>query len=480
MGPFSRLLQLLGGLILAVGLLWLAMFRRGADIPRAFPQFDNAPAAFSLAALGGAMIILGMWLTVAQRRRSGPRIRFQDAIHATTDRKPTETIEASMARVIATRPEVDQIRTRLLITIPPRPTQSWIGGVPHLPNSEPWPMVHGRPAGFVAQIALSDLPRGIWGGYGPRDGWLVCFAESESDNSAGLVRYVSGRVTPRIPPEGALPVPHFAEKKGIAALRDLAGENVTTLPRWYLEAVPDTTSDYMDPAFTAALDAQDWRAPIEAIRALPPKDRMPFDAVTARGWLAALDSALLSHLAQRRKILSEEEGDRLQSTIDDMLAYLRHLADNADLTTIQGRATVIAAVAEIPTIGLLSAADRAAGKTTVPLTHWVLFDDYRLLLEAQARRLYADQAHLLPEVLRRTLESVWQSEAALTWIFAGTTDKIDPPFAGYDARLIDMPSSRLTGLTFGDLSRWCVTITPEALGTGQFDQANALSSHGAY
>lgn len=58
-----------------------------------------------------------------------------------------------------------------------------------------------------------------------------------------------------------------------------------------------------------------------------------------------------------------------------------------------------------------------------------MFDDYRLLLEAQARRLYADHAHLLPEALRRTLEPLWQVEAALTWIFASTTDGIDPPFA---------------------------------------------------
>ncbi len=147
---------------------------------------------------------------------------------------------------------------------------------------------------------------------------------------------------------------------------------------------------------------------------------------------------------------------------------------------MQGRETVIDAVAEIPTVGLLSAADREAGKTTVPLTHWVLFDDYRLLYAAQARRLYADQAHLLPEALRRTLEPLWQAEAALIWIFAGTTDKIDPPFAQDNARLIDMPSSRLTGLTFGDLSRWCVTITPEALGTRQFDQADAQSPHGSF
>jgi hypothetical protein len=480
MGSFSRLLQLLGGAILAVSLLWLATFRFGAPLPGMFPAMDNAPAAFSLAVLGGAMVILGMWFKTLERRRSGPRVRFQDAIHATTDQKPGESSKDAMNRVIATRPEVDKGRTRLIIAIPPRPTQSWIGGVPHLPDSEPWPILHGRPAGFVAQIALADLPRSIWGGYGPRDGWLVFFAESCSDNSAGLVLHVTGRVTPRTPPEGALPVPHFAEEKAIAALRDLAGETVTTLPRWYLEAVPDSTSDYTHPDVMDALERADWRAPLEAVRALPPEDRMPFDAVTERGWLAALDKALVGYLTQRRKTLSDAEGKRLQGSVERMVAHLRLLASGTDLTTVQGRAAVIAAVAEMPTIDLLSSADQVAGKTTVPLTHWVLFDDYRLLFEAQARRLYADGAHLLPEALRRTLEPIWQAETALTWIFSGSTEGIDPPFADDDARLIDMPSSRLTGLTFGDLSRWCVTIPPEALGTRHFDQAAALSSHGQF
>lgn len=93
---------------------------------------------------------------------------------------------------------------------------------------------------------------------------------------------------------------------------------------------------------------------------------------------------------------------------------------------------------------------------------------------------HADGAHLLPDALRRTLDPLWQAGAALTRIFAGTTAGIDPPFGEHDARLIDMPSSRLTGPTFGDLSRWCITIPPEALGTGQFDQADALSAHGVF
>ena len=61
--------------------------------------------------------------------------------------------------------------------------RSWIGGLPMMPDGVEWPtgVSHenpaegARPLHFVAQIALADLPAELWGGIGPRDGWLLFF-----------------------------------------------------------------------------------------------------------------------------------------------------------------------------------------------------------------------------------------------------------------------------------------------------------------
>jgi hypothetical protein len=53
--------------------------------------------------------------------------------------------------------------------------RSWLGGCPHLPDPFSWPQRDGKPLHFLGQIDCAALPRGIWGGLGPRTGWLAFF-----------------------------------------------------------------------------------------------------------------------------------------------------------------------------------------------------------------------------------------------------------------------------------------------------------------
>jgi uncharacterized protein YwqG len=63
------------------------------------------------------------------------------------------------------------------------PARSWLGGLPMMPDGLEWPVGVShekagegpRPLHFVAQIALADLPGELWGGLGPREGWLLVF-----------------------------------------------------------------------------------------------------------------------------------------------------------------------------------------------------------------------------------------------------------------------------------------------------------------
>jgi hypothetical protein len=71
--------------------------------------------------------------------------------------------------------------------VPPRSKapRSWLGGLPMLPEHVEWPRSESeeypekgeRPLHFVAQIACADLPPQLWGGLGPRHGWLLLFID---------------------------------------------------------------------------------------------------------------------------------------------------------------------------------------------------------------------------------------------------------------------------------------------------------------
>ena len=82
----------------------------------------------------------------------------------------------------------EEVTAVLRRQVPPRDEapSSWIGGLPMLPVNIDWPRARNSeypdkgeiPLNFLAQIACSDLPHDLWGGFGPRDGWLVFFGAS--------------------------------------------------------------------------------------------------------------------------------------------------------------------------------------------------------------------------------------------------------------------------------------------------------------
>ena len=63
--------------------------------------------------------------------------------------------------------------------------RSWMGGLPMMPEHVAWPRSMSseypekgeRPLHFIAQVACADLPPQLWGGLGPRHGWLLLFID---------------------------------------------------------------------------------------------------------------------------------------------------------------------------------------------------------------------------------------------------------------------------------------------------------------
>ncbi len=80
-----------------------------------------------------------------------------------------------------------RVAARLEKLVPTNPdSPSWLGGRPRMPASIDWPRHEGEPMGFLAQIHCGDLPKDLWGGVGPRSGWLVFFIGRTSSTGGKL------------------------------------------------------------------------------------------------------------------------------------------------------------------------------------------------------------------------------------------------------------------------------------------------------
>ena len=124
------------------------------------------------------------------------------------------------------------------------PPRSWLGGLPRLPEGVEWPCgvnPEKRDAGavplhFVAQVCCADLPADLWGGLGPRDGWLLLFVNGNicdnDDRGAWRILHVSELGEERQPPADIGPI-HDGTYTGSTewTLRE------SVYPRWPVDVV---------------------------------------------------------------------------------------------------------------------------------------------------------------------------------------------------------------------------------------------------
>ncbi|NVK13537.1 MAG: DUF1963 domain-containing protein [Rhodobacteraceae bacterium] len=68
------------------------------------------------------------------------------------------------------------VRIEKIVPLPAQEEPAgWYGGKPQMPDGMEWPMQDGKPMLFLAQLNCSFLPQNLWGGAGPREGWLLFF-----------------------------------------------------------------------------------------------------------------------------------------------------------------------------------------------------------------------------------------------------------------------------------------------------------------
>jgi hypothetical protein len=107
--------------------------------------------------------------------------------------------------------------------------RSWLGGSPHLPDPFSWPHRDGKPLHFLGQIDCAALPHGIWGGLGPRTGWLAFFV--------GMAERICAEVihAPQLGPKRTPPA-----KSRFCFLPSMLGsvpEIYDEIPQWPVEVV---------------------------------------------------------------------------------------------------------------------------------------------------------------------------------------------------------------------------------------------------
>lgn len=66
---------------------------------------------------------------------------------------------------------------------------SWFGGRPKLPKHIEWPRSGDHSYLFIGQIDCTELPSAIWGGIGPRSGWLAIFASHHERLDAKVIHF---------------------------------------------------------------------------------------------------------------------------------------------------------------------------------------------------------------------------------------------------------------------------------------------------
>ena len=131
-----------------------------------------------------------------------PKRRSPAKKKAPAAKSPEETVSLVMRRQVPIRFDEE-----------PR---SWLGGLPRLPEGVEWPYAtKTKPMHFVAQVACADFPPELWGGLGPREGWLCLFVDFDAiDNQ--LDRKIAKVIhVPELGPEAEAPTKLYWARRQI-------------------------------------------------------------------------------------------------------------------------------------------------------------------------------------------------------------------------------------------------------------------------
>lgn len=409
------------------------------------------------------------------------------------ERSPAERMLAeALAKIKRERAVVTEAHAgrhpslRLVPQVPVRGAANavaWLGGGARLPDGVDWPEIDGEALQFLAQLDCAQLPAELWGGIGPRQGWLAMFLAPRSLKAQVIHFSEAGpfRPAPEVLENSSMVHPDLWRSE--SALRPPA---VPAFPRWPVELVvveqgqeePRRSGrgqiigrldhfDIMEPRFQPF----DW-----------PSLQMMMQLA-----LNGHDRALRSpeHLPEPDGAALLEKLKDLGAAVDIMSATLPFTHELAGAVLAEARVLPAfqprkpsrlngknAASPEVSGEPVPSFA-RAAMPAVHETTGWQV--PYVRYLQDRAKHIHSGETAELPAPLLAHCEEVWRGWAMhemgaighLPWGKLRNFEEKD------EVLLLELPSSRLLNWHFGNATNLVLTIRKEDLALGDFDRVSA-------
>ncbi len=385
-----------------------------------------------------------------------------------------------------------EVTLRLVPQIPPRDaisTNSWLGGRPRLAAGMEWPKIDNQPADFLAQIDCADLPQGLWGGLGPRDGALAFFIHRRRHEMRVL--HLRDTDAPVAPPFALNDPEGWFGPHGGLGFGDLAPFAVRAFPEWPVDLVaigpgdadPRSEDDPSEPGSALynrgydiadpAFHPFDWGSMTAMVALLETRlDRLVTEAAPPAG----ADAEDIAEMEGRAAINREARAraEEIIAIVHDSAA--RDTFSTGDVTAVMAGLHAIHWVKAIATIDPETGAERIETITLPLTTHradanlWV--HDYQTILFDRAKHAWCANPDNLSAPARAFFEPWWRELADREMAAMG-----HEPFrhvADYDeerdAVLLELPTSGLMSRRFGDGDNLVVTIDKADLAIGDFSK----------
>ena len=420
------------------------------------------PAAVAAPALparkAGAMPVVSperMARALRGQPAGGSRLLADRAAAAEAGGKPSNPVKPAKPpqKMLPLRSN-DRVSVRLVPQVPITfgdDAAGWLAGAARLPPGMAWPAIDGEALQLLAQIDCTQLPPGLWGGLGPRQGWLAVFLGPRSYRPHVLHFHEAGALQPT----PAMPSGSYILGSGA----------VPAFPRWPVDliAVPagqeaprrEGASHGMKRLLAESWDVTESRF-------------LPFDWPSAQRMMElAADTGRASPAAHETEIPKKLQN--LKAAVDTMAASVPFSAVVMDLILAEMRSLVWPHPASPQPRG---EGGQPAG---LPFTShdpaapgWQC--EYVLYLQERAKHVYAEDPHSLPDEFLADCEDLWKEQAAdgvagmghVPWAMPREFDE------DQDITLLELPSSELMNWRFGGGKNLVLTMKASQLASSRF------------
>ena len=373
---------------------------------------------------------------------------------------------------------MDPVSLEITIPIDPaRQALSWQGGNPYLPEGIAWPYINDEPCNFYTQIYCPDLPPGIWGGLGPKTGWLSFFCSPKNFGDVKILH------TESLGSERPAPVPpnHY-DGYGSArpAYNKTIGDNSNLAPKWPVTIKEIHDLDFLNPHKLPELEKIRYREQRACIgKNMKAEHYLPFNQVIFEKMISLFQTYIDEETSGETqvKFLKYKNLDwapYYRARVDTKQAFELVKSNIENDLAIQGfnQQLAIKFLDEISHIQTTNWwPEHGKNKHASLVAASKPLHNYFEFLELYLRMSYTHDKSAIPMAYLKPWEAYWrhavkpelgQCGGAISSFYAVEQSAI---------RLLELPCSTLMGWNFGHVNRFGFFITPSELEARNWDAA---------